>query len=250
MSVKVGSGIRLIREKLIVSGDILEVYQYSGGYYEGFKSEGGRNKVATGEQKRINRTQTIYRARNTIRRIINANIGQYGREFTAKFVTLTFKNHIADLKMAHCMFDKYTKRLNYRVYGSKRALLQYTAVPEFTKRGRVHYHVIYYNLPYLKASDLESLWGNGFVKINKIDHVDNVGAYICKYMAKDADDSRFHGNKLYFNSRGLFKPEEITDKKVVESVRDSLPVDKLRYSNTFENEHLGTVIYEQYNLTE
>ena len=110
-------------------------------------------------------------------------------------------------------------------------------------------------MPYLKSNEISNIWGNGFVKINKIDDVDNVGAYVGEYLGqaekgqgKSAEDDRLRGQKSYFSSRGLFKPIEITDKKIVEQVATALLNEKASYSATFENEHLGNITYKQYNL--
>lgn len=197
----------------------------------------------------LHRQQVLKRARTNLRRIINSNVGQYGPDFTSKFLTLTFREDINDLNVAHYEFKKFIIRLNYQVFGVKESNLKYSAVPEFTKKGRVHYHIVFYNLPYLKANYLEKVWGNGFIKINCIDDVDNVGAYISKYMTINSDDERLHGRKCYFNSRGLFKPIEITEKRQVIAFRDALPANSLSYSSIFENEYLGEITYKQYNLS-
>lgn len=238
-----------MKNKCIIAGDIIEFYDYEKGYQKGFKSNGGRHREAQGEAKEKNRTDTLSRARKNVRRLINANIGQYGKEYRAKFVTLTFRDHVTEFEVANTEFMKFIKRLNYRLFNTKRANVRYTVVPEFTKKGRIHYHVIFYNIPYLKSDVLAEIWGQGFIKVNAIDKVDNVGAYVSKYMTKDNNDERMQGKKCYFNSRNLFKPVEIEDKKMVEEVAASLPSEKLRYSNTFENEHLGCIHYKQYNLT-
>lgn len=53
------------------------------------------------------------------------------------------------------------------------------------------------NLPYIAAKELENIWSNGFIKINAIDKVDNLGAYVIKYMTKDHADERLQGLKAY-----------------------------------------------------
>jgi len=110
-------------------------------------------------------------------------------------------------------------------------------------------------MPYIKANDIGNVWGNGFIKINKIDDVDNVGAYVSEYLGQaekgqghNIEDDRLQGKKSYFSSRGLYKPVEITDKKIVERVAAALPEEYLTYSATFENENLGNILYKQYNL--
>lgn len=188
----------------------------------------------------------MQRARRDLRRIVNANVNQYGKDFKAKFVTLTFAEHITDLQSANIEFKKFIKRLNYKMFGTKKSNLKYTCVPEFTKKGRVHYHVIFYNLPYIKADKLAEIWGQGFIKINKIDNCDNVGAYVSKYMTKD--NEHIKGKKSYFNSRNLIKPTEIIEKEMIESFRGFLSFENITYSATFENDYLGMITYNQYNF--
>lgn len=249
--------IAIVKTKMVISGNIVEVYEYEKGYSTGYKltdderAKRGRKKDYTSEDYEINREKVLIRARKELRRIINSNVNSYGDEFTTKFVTLTFKENITDLKSANYEFKKFMKRLNYHMFGSKKANIKYSVVPEFQKRGAVHYHVVFYNLPYLKADDLAEIWGHGFIKINKIDNVDNVGAYVCKYMTKDNIDERLEGNKCYFNSRGLYKPTEFTDlddKEIVESLEHSLLLKNLKYKSAFSNEHLGNINYYQFNI--
>ena len=84
---------------------------------------------------------------------------------------------------------------------------EYLAVPEFQKRGAVHYHLLC-NLPFIEIAELQELWGQGFVKINKIDDVNNVGAYVSKYLGKEMDERTF-GKKKFFRSQNLKQSVEL-----------------------------------------
>lgn len=240
--------VELIDKKVVISGDIIEIYEYGRSYGKGFegKNPNGRGSEASQEDKEINRDKVSSRARKTVRRLINSNIGAYGQDFTSKFLTLTFADNICDPKIANYEFTKFIKRMNYEIFDSKKANLRYVAVIEFTKKGRVHYHVVLFNIPFIHANRLEKIWSNGFIKINKIDHVDNVGAYVTKYMTKDND--KLISNKSYFTSRNLFKPLEITDKKRVENLANSLPSNLKVYESSFNNDYLGDISYTQYNI--
>ena len=251
--------IEKVTKKIIQSGDIIEIYEYSEGYLKGYtltkKEINNRTFSESNPDDTDSRERSLQRAKKNLRRLINANVGQYGKEFTTKFLTLTFKENIQDIQQANYEFMKFIKRLNYHCYGTKKSNLKYTCVVEFQKRGAIHYHVIIYNMPYVKANDIANVWGNGFIKINKIDDIDNVGAYVAEYLGqaekgqgKDVADDRLQGKKSYFSSRGLFKPVEITDKKIVDAVAAALPIENLTYTADFENEHLGNISYKQYNL--
>lgn len=239
----------------------MEIYEYEKGYLKGYeltcseRERIGRLKGEKSNNYEEHREQVLQRAKRNLRRLINANVGQYGKDFTAKFLTLTFKENVQDIEHANYEFQKFIKRLNYHCFGMKKANLKYTCVVEFQKRGAIHYHTIIYNMPYLKAKEIYNIWGNGFIKINKIDDIDNVGAYVTEYLGnaekgqgKDVEDDRLQGEKSYFSSRGLYKPVEITDKKIVEQIAAALPSENLTYAADFENEHLGNITYKQYNL--
>lgn len=254
--------IEKVTHKIIQSGNIVEIYEYSEGYLKGYSLSDeelkGRSTSDCVLDDSDSRERALRRAKSNLRRIINANVGQYGQEFTAKFLTLTFREDIRDIKEANYEFKKFIQRLNYKLYGQKGNNLKYTTVIEFQDKNRsgvIHYHTVIYNMPYLKSNEIANVWEKGFIKINKIDEVDNVGAYVGEYLGqvgkgqgKDVHDPRLKGQKSYFSSRGLFKPVEITDKKIVEQVAAALLNEKVSYSAQFENEHLGNISYKQYNL--
>lgn len=252
--------IERVTKKIIKSGDVIEVYEYSEGYLKGYKLteneiNNRRRSSESDSDDTDSRERSLKRAKANLRRLVNSNIGRHGKEFTAKFLTLTFKENVQDIEQANYEFVKFIKRLNYYCFGTKKANLKYTCVIEFQKRGAIHYHVIIYNMPFVKANDIAKVWGNGFIKINKIDDVDNVGAYVAEYLGqaekgqgKNIEDDRLRGQKSYFSSRGLLKSVEITDKEIVEQVAAVLLNQEPVYSVAYENEYLGDVVYKQYNL--
>lgn len=248
--MKLKSGLNFYRGKMVKSGNIIELYNYQNGIFTGGGGDvvgrAGKGKT-TAEQQEKNRELVLMRARRDLRRIVNANVNQYG--VSSKFVTLTFAENMKDIDIANKEFRRFIKRLNYRIYGRKCSQLKYSAVIEFQRRGAVHYHVIFYNLPYVKAEVIEEVWGNGFIKINKIDDIDNVGAYICKYLTKVNADSRLKGRKCYFNSRGLKKPVQVYfDDDDLGDIKKTLPDGAMTYKSEFNNEYLGKIEYEQYHL--
>lgn len=230
--------------KIIQSGNVVEVYDYKEMVYEGYqdtkKKSKGRQAVATKDDKEINRDKVLKRARKTVRGIINSNVRKY-----SKFLTLTFADNVQDLPSANYEFKKFIQRWSYEL-GYK---VQYTAVVEFQDRGAIHFHVMVYNVnDKIDVNQLSKIWGQGFIKINAIKGVDNVGAYICKYMTKCEDEKKLRGKKMYFNSRGLNKPIEIKDPVLAKAFAEGLEKTGVpKYANVFRNE-FNTVIYKQYVL--
>jgi hypothetical protein len=180
-------------------------------------------------------------------------VNKWGRELP-KFLTLTFSEDIKDFKTANYEFKKFHQRVSYRI-GYK---LKYTVVIQFQdgerKRGReggrggvIHFHVVLYNMPFIPADDLSKIWGEGFIKINAIDNVDNLGAYIVGgYMCKKFDDERYNGQKRYFSSRGLYEPLEVKSVRPID-LGEFTEENKV-YETSFENEYTGIIHYTQYNL--
>lgn len=237
--------------KIIKSGDIVEVYRYEKevvyDFIEYKKGSKGRKSKAKQEDQEKNREKVFSRAKRDLRRIINCNVRKY-----SKFLTLTFKDEITDISKANRELKKFIQRLNYH-YGYK---IQYSCVPEIQeerleKTGVAvwHYHLLLYNvIEKVDVKRLSEIWGNGFIKINSIKDVDNVGAYVCKYMTKQHKD-RLQGKKMYFNSRNLKKPVEIKEEHALKEFAKTLKHAHLKYTNTFLNEY-NSVQYSQYIISE
>lgn len=178
--------------KIYALGDIYEIYKYEipvcAGYHK-FKKYNNSNN--TDENTKIdNRKKVVTRIRNNVRRLASANFDEHSRFFTA-----TFAENITDMNYANHEFKKFIQRLKNH-YGD----FKYLSVVEFQKRGAIHYHMLS-DFGYIEQSDLEKIWGNGFVWIrdlltaNNGKPVDNVGAYIVKYMNKNVLDEGLWGKK-------------------------------------------------------
>ena len=229
-------------EKIVATQGIVEVWRYErlntagGGKRENESDEKGEYSEQNYRERQRNR-------RNRIRQLICTNF-----DSGSKFVTLTFGKvdfDITDVKACNKHFKLFILRLKYRY-----PELKYVAVIEFQKRGAVHYHMIC-NLPFVKKKELQEIWGAGFIKINAIDKVDNVGAYVIKYMCKDTEDKRLCGENAYMHSKGLREPLEICtwkgDASEWRDVHDALERETPSYSAKYESEHAGVIEYMQYN---
>ena len=64
------------------------------------------------------------------------------------------------------------------------------AIPEFQDLNRhvLHYHVIFFNLKFIRNDNLTELWDQGGTHITKITHVDNIGVYVSKYMFNNFEE--------------------------------------------------------------
>lgn len=233
--------------KLIISGEYFEVYTYEITQRRDFtrkkkplleKTDDGIEVEEKGELEVAKRKESIHRTRTEIRRLVNSN-----PDFS-KFYTLTFKENLKEVNIANKHFNKFIMRMEYR-YGK----FIYLAVIEFQKRGAVHYHFLC-NLPFITSKKIETIWGHGFIKIQRIKHVTNLGAYVCKYLHKDMTDKRLFRKKKYFCSENIERPTEVYDDGVVEKLltQYDLHDKKPDYEASFTNEYTGKVEYKQFKV--
>lgn len=160
--------------------------------------------TAQGQYDSLKRKQKYYQnMRFEIARLVDTNFDD-----RTKFLTLTFKENIQDIEYANNEFKKFIKRLNYTLYKTKKANLNYLATWEKQQRGAIHYHVILFGFPFVSIDRLTTIWGHGFVKINQIDvdSAENRGRYISKYFDKDLE-LKEHKKKAFFRSRNLKQPK-------------------------------------------
>ena len=145
-------------QKLVICGDFAHLYQYSKPIYYGFTRNKSSLSIFDDELKQlqlslgirdikygVKEDSNVYRSKREVRNVLQCNAYRYGCK--PVFITLTFADNIQDLFIANAEFTLFIKRLNYYVFKQKKSILKYLVVPEFQKRGAVHYHIIFFNLP-------------------------------------------------------------------------------------------------------
>jgi hypothetical protein len=242
--------------KVILSGSIAEFYFYNQPVeygYEQPKVQKSTIKEKTDEEKQETRKRSLLQTRRSLRNILQSNAWQFsdnqGRPFLPLFVTFTFRENVADLSAAHREFKYFVQRFNYRFYG-KNACTKYLAVPEFQKRGAVHYHVVFLNLPFIHNiyDEISEIWGHGFTLVETIKNLRHLINYIAKYITADGLDERLAGRKRYFASRGLKKPLEIRDEEIIKNFVKLLPQQAVVCHTTFGSTDGREVEYVNYDI--
>jgi len=226
--------------KIIVSGAHIELYNYSSPYWVGFPrlaSKYPRRALVAPLEPLSNeiREDNIRRSRIKIRRLVNSN------QDLDRFFTITFEKNQTDFAFCNLELTKYIKRLK-RLFPN----FKYLAVPEFQKRGAIHYHILC-NLPFTPVNKLTKLWGHGFVFLRKVDHVDNLGAYICKYLSKDLLDSRYFSKKKFFYSFNLNRPVILVKKEDILAFTHGHTFGgyQVLFQKEFDTKWLGMITYYQ-----
>lgn len=127
------------------------------------------------------------------------------------FITLTIAENITDIDIANRKLKYFLDKVR-RKYKE----LKYIGIPEFQKRGAVHYHLLtnisinntdlIYTQQDNKYFKHIKYWNDGFTKVDTLEKdIKKIIGYISKYMTKDIDNRLFNRHR-YFYSRNLKKP--------------------------------------------
>lgn len=247
--------------------------------------------LRTGEIKEFERTENRAQGENSLRKTFNRlreliNTNFYGSP-QELFITLTYRGDLQtrDTKKIYKDFDLFMKRLKYKY--KKTSTIDYINVLEPHASGNFHMHVLMrfndFDKVYIPNDELAEIWGNGYVTIQSLKGVDNIGAYLSAYLAdiELSDDSakrleghtdfvekevngekkkflkgarlRFYptGVNIYRKSKGIVEAEKEnmsykTAQKKVGSTNPNFKygVELIDNENNFRN----TLIKEQYNL--
>lgn len=250
----------MYKAKLVISGPMLEIYEYNISPNAGKRrnlslEERKRREELFGPVSKIEMPQnSFYRSKKNAKRIMYCNAWRWLKEnqlpFPPFFLTLTFAENIQDLKLAGDIFRKFIQRFNYEL-GYENAYLQYIAIREFQERGAIHYHLIIFNLPYMRDKvykTIRELWGEGRIDLKMIKSMGTLTHYLSKYMVKDAENGKLAGLKRYLTSKRIKRPSIIKDDNyAVFDVAMRLE-NKLVYETKFEAGFIGTIKYRQYFL--
>lgn len=230
--------------KLIISGKEAEVYLYKKTIWKEFKinkkyrDDPEPKQIDMFKQLQERKTRagsSINRTRTKLRRLINTNYN------LNKFLTLTFAENITDLKEGNYKFNQFIKRLKYKYPD-----IAYVAVFEFQKRGAIHYHLLC-DLPFIDSQELSDIWRHGFIKIKKTNNINNIGAYMSKYLGKDMDQKTF-GKKKFFKSQNLKDPVEIYGFRAKEFINEHLKDIEPTFHKIFNSKWTDDINYSSYTM--
>ncbi len=211
--------------------------------------------------------KSIIRARKRVFDIIASNVNVipdlHGDIQRPKFWTLTFAENITDIEQANEEFTKFNKRLSWSLYGIRKNVLKYICIPEFQKRGAVHFHILYFNLPFIDQKKFQKIWGQGFTfvkSVSKKEDIMDFASYVAKYINKENSKGEDNygiylekdmlNKKRYFCSRGLNKPEIYkldVDKEMYESIVAILQ-DFHTFNAEYQNDFIGNVDINAYEI--
>lgn len=232
--------------KVLVSKGVVEVWTYENmplpqnGLRDRPREPAEPSEGVSLEERKKNQRKSKWEFMRTVNCTFDAG---------SKFITFTFRDgvlsDVTDVRKANEYWRRFIGRMRHK-YGN----FQWAVVVEFQDkngRGAVHYHMIA-NLPYIPVKELELIWKAGHVWVEKIDHVDNVGAYVVKYMASDLDDMRLSGLKAWRTSRNVKKPLELRGDEARDFLDGYTAGRSVVLASAYDSEYHGHIQYQQYNL--
>lgn len=183
--------------------------------------EGGEQYVvcSSGEIKDVVHHETrkdnkkgLYKTFANMRAIINTNVTDVSK---VRWCTLTYAENMTDTKKLYMDFQQFNQRFQYYCKQQGYSKPEYIVMMEPQGRGAWHAHLLYIwqdmKAPYIANDVFAKLWGHGFVRIKKLDNVDNVGAYLTAYLG-DMELSEVDWHKWNEITRGAtVKQVEMTD---------------------------------------
>lgn len=169
----------------------------------------------------IRRTKQI-----CVRRLFSA-LDEFGCPL---LVTLTFAGDASDASFANDSLRVFQVRLRAQ-FPEAQSLF----VPELSRRGRIHFHGLIFNVPLSlgdtrigrrtvsigeerKTRTLAKLWGEGYVDARKTDGSPKLAYYISKYINKGGEQIIFNAMRILRISRG-FPRELVVRGKLAEELK-------------------------------
>jgi len=111
------------------------------------------------------------------------------RKIRASFITLTFSKVVSN-ERAKTVFKRFVMRLRRRF-----SLASAIWRMEFQERGAIHFHLLAFNVPFWKQSELQQTWeacteeNQSIVDIRLVHGAKSIMSYIAKYIAKSDETS-------------------------------------------------------------
>jgi len=192
--------------KVFISGDYVEIYEYEKTPSDKIRyaSRKRKKRSSRGAHVLLERSLgNLKRTRRSFVRLVRANL--VGDD-PPTLLTLTIYP-ICGIVQASQLFTEFVARL--RRY--QRAPFRYIAVPEFQRRGAVHFHALFWGLDHGITRNerhdryLQNVWQYGYVDCLPTDGSPRLANYLAKYMSKAMSDLRLCGKRAYYTSRRLLR---------------------------------------------
>lgn len=262
--------------KVILCSDIIENYSFEKPYFYNSAplprdTSQGKNTTTCDRQKKLN----LARTRDLLRRLINSNIK---KNIQSQFLTLTYQINQTNRNQSLNDYRKFIRNINNHLNTN----LKYITVIEKQKRGAIHFHSLILNSTLTDTHEkntisnnkyidghkrptsisthiadnkinsnvsvneiyalLKYYWPHGFYKLHSVKKINNIGAYLSKYLSKSF--TREKNTKRYLCSRGLCHPIVIHNRQL-DTIYDKSTLQTV-VSREYYSKKYGVVRFNQY----
>ena len=235
--------------KLINCGDYVQIYYLESPKIKSEKTQKENNfkYIDTDNLKKVNNSNDNIEQKNIMRSKLQCQrLAKANANIWKTFITLTIAENLTDINKANRRFRYFIDKIQ-RIYKD----FKYICIPEFQKRGAVHYHLltninidderfIYKQVDKEKFKHIK-YWNDGFTKVDNLEKdIKKIIGYISKYMTKYIDN-RLYNHRRYFYSRNLIKPTinylNLNEPKHLEYYLKTLNNKSLIYNNSYINSY-------------
>jgi hypothetical protein len=131
---------------------------------------------------RADNLTSVAKSLKRLRELLNTNVIDSAK---VRWITLTYKANMMDERRLYTDFKKFNMRLRRCLSKNNLPLYEYIVSMEPQGRGAWHAHLILIftgKAPFIPNDTLSKLWKHGFTRIQSLDNVDNIGAYLTAYL--------------------------------------------------------------------
>lgn len=197
--------------RIIQYADIIEYYEYEKNHIP--KRPKHLSKIQKDRKKKIQAyrpVRTAYSARRAKSNFFKVVSNQLYERGAPCMVTLTFYQEHVRITDGYKFIAEYIRNVKKNKMGED---IAYIAVPEWQKKGRLHYHLLVWGLSKKEAEqerdtrNHQRQFGRGYLDVRIAqDNSPKLASYLAKYMVKGYTDQRLAGNRAYTTSRNVKKP--------------------------------------------
>ena len=209
---------KFIGYKAVVCGDTVEFYHYDYPFYADFQRDYDIEK-GDPEGELEKRMDSLTRARKNIRQIVLANLTPH-----TKLLTLTYAETQLDKEVFAKDFQAFCQKMKRNGFKLRYLQILERQLERGKKEGNagsIHPHLVIFNDKVIPMNLLKAAWPHGRLEIHMLhglrydgrevektngEKIRNAGAYICKYINKEAQLE--WGSRTYRCSIGLNRPVE------------------------------------------
>jgi len=199
--------------RVVQYADVVELYEYEKAHVNrgGVRQSSKLDRKRRAERKSLSLPKSAFSQRQSKTRFFQICSEALYTRGAPHLVTLT--NHENNVSLDEGYRNIYA--FKEQIKNKMGVTITYIAVPEWQKKGRLHFHLLVWGLLGQAVSEhterdtrnLQRLYGKGFLDVRlAYDNSPKLASYLTKYFTKSNNSTYLKGRKAYTTSRGIVKP--------------------------------------------